>query len=103
MAGRKIRNEMDARVCLAAAEASGLERAAWARREGVDGRSLNLWRMNIARRSKEVLPRPRMVELVPSEPQPARYVIRCGHLAIECDGDFEDETLLRLLQVISAC
>jgi Ni,Fe-hydrogenase III small subunit len=32
-----------------------------------------------------------------------RYVIRCGALAVEVDGQFHDETLRRLLQVVVGC
>jgi hypothetical protein len=49
MSQRKIRTADDARACLAAAQASGLPRAAWARAHGIDARSLNAWRLNLAR------------------------------------------------------
>lgn len=47
MAGRKIEDEAEARSCLKAAVASGEGRAVWARRHGIDGRSLNAWRVNL--------------------------------------------------------
>lgn len=105
MAGRRIRDEKDARACLAAAEASGLERAVWARQEGIDGRSLNMWRMNLRREDKSGRGAMQLLELVPSAPPPkaARYVVRCGALAIELDDDFNQDTLYRLLQVVTAC
>ena len=101
MAKRKIRNEADARQCLAAVEASGLERIHWARREGIDGRSLRAWQKKLSR-SIMMDQRPRMVELM-MPLQPARYVVRCGQMEVEIDNGFESETLLRLLRVISAC
>jgi hypothetical protein len=104
MAGRKIRDEADARACLAGVGASRLGLAGWARREGVDGRSLNLWRMNLARRAARS--GPRLVELVPRpEPTPraARYVVRRGELAVEVGEDFDEDVLFRLLQVVAAC
>lgn len=47
---RKIEEEREARRCLAAAEAAGGTIKEWARANGVDSRSLNAWRMNLARR-----------------------------------------------------
>ena len=104
MAGRKIRDEADARACLAALGACSLALAGWARREGVDGRSLNLWRMNLARRATRS--GPRLVELVPHPaptPRAARYVVRRGELAVELGEDFDEDVLFRLLQVVAAC
>lgn len=114
MAGRKIKDAKDARRCLSAAKASRLTNAAWARREGIDGRSLHAWLMNLSRgaksRSSKRGPRksksarPRMVELVPvAMPRPTRYTVRCGELSIEVDDHFEEETLLRLLRVVASC
>ena len=62
MAKRKIRDEADAQACLSAQASSGLTLSAWARREGIDGRSLNLWRVNLARWGASA-PRARLVEL----------------------------------------
>jgi hypothetical protein len=102
MAGRKVRGEAEAHQCLAEVEASGLSLAAWARREGIDGRSLSMWRVNLARRGAK--PGQRMVELVPSAPKtPARYLIRRGEFAVEVGDDFEQDTLFRILDVVSAC
>jgi hypothetical protein len=49
--GRKIRDEADAKVCLAAARAVGGNRATWARTHGVDARSLNAWRVALDKRA----------------------------------------------------
>jgi len=103
MAGRKIRDEADAVKCLDAAAESGLPQAEWARQCGIDGRSLNVWRTNLARRESGSAKPPRMVELVPARPRAARYVIRWGEIAIEVDDDFNNETLERLLQVVAPC
>lgn len=69
MAGRKIFNEQDARRGLAAGRASRGGLAGWARAHGIDGRSLNAWRVNLQRRG---VPRvrtaaPKLVELVPTD------------------------------------
>ena len=106
MAGRKIRDAEDARACLAAAASSGLGRAAWARRQRIDGRSLNAWQLNLSRRRQtERQQRARLIELVaaPTLPEPACYVIRHGELAVEVDDRFDSGTLRRLLDVIAEC
>jgi len=122
MAGRKIEDAKEARKCLSAAKASGLTNAAWARREGIDGRSLHAWLMNLSRgaksrsstraprksKSKSKPGRPRMVELVPVAMPRAtttvpRYAVRFGELSIEVDDHFEEETLRRLLRVVASC
>lgn len=46
---RKIEDEREARAFLKAAKSSGVPLKAWARDRGIDGRSLNAWRMNLAR------------------------------------------------------
>ena len=99
MEKRKIRDEFDARSCLAAQAASGLTLSAWARREGIDGRSMNLWRVNLARWAAPTL---RLVELVPTQAA-APYVVRCGPLSLEVGDGFHEATLLRLLRVLAAC
>ena len=45
---RKIADETEARRCLRAARLAGLSAGEWARARGIDGRSLNAWRMNLA-------------------------------------------------------
>lgn len=118
MAARKIKDAKDARECLSAAKASGLTNAEWARQEGIDGRSLNAWRMNLgvsaksrsskkSRCSKSKATPPRMVELVApaksSMPKRPRYAVRFGELTIEVDEHFEEETLRRLVRVVASC
>ncbi|MEZ4467779.1 MAG: hypothetical protein R3F60_02755 [bacterium] len=44
------------------------------------------------------------MELIPASSAPvARYTIRCRDLSLEVPGDFEPDTLLRLLRVVAAC
>jgi hypothetical protein len=113
---RKIRDEADARACLKAAEAAGGDVRGWARAHGVDGRSLNTWRMNLARRggtrraeaASTVVGRStplRLVELVPAAPVcgGARYVVRVGDVELVLDDGFQDETLRRLVGVLRSC
>jgi transposase-like protein len=99
MAGRKTFNEQDARRCLAAARSSRAEAAAWARAHGIDGRSLNAWRVNLESRGEprsaaecRGVPRrrgvvaPKLVELVPAAAQVAArapYVLHVRGVEIE--------------------
>ena len=111
MEPRKIRNEDDARRCLAAAETSGRPRAAWAREHGVDPRSLHAWHVNLTRWPRvtgipgTVPPAKslRLVELVAAKPcAPAAYRVRCGVFEVEVVGDIDEERLGRLLRVMAS-
>jgi hypothetical protein len=90
MEARKIRDEDDARRCLAAATTSGRPRAAWAREHGVDARSLNAWRLTLERSVRRAPPR--LAELVTAvaAPPPPVYRVRCGAFEVETTGDFDD-------------
>lgn len=103
---RKIQDHTQAQRCLDAARRAGLTPGEWAREHGFDGRSLNAWRINLAR-SK---PRhradsgPRLIELVPSDRSPGpHYVVRVGDLTLEVPRDFDEPTLLRLIRALRAC
>jgi hypothetical protein len=89
-----------------------MDRAAWAREHGIDARSLNAWRLNLARPGavdearRDHVGELRLVELVAAEPvapATARYVVRAGQLAVEVDGQFEDDALRRLIRVVASC
>jgi hypothetical protein len=114
MERRKIRDEADARTCIAAVSASKLSAREWARSEGIDGRSLRAWTINLARgasSTQSTRPRAswakplRLVELIPSTPaqSPSRYVIRVGVHAVEVDDQFAETTLRRLVAVLASC
>jgi len=91
---RKITDAREARRCLTAARKAGERVGDWARAHGIDGRSLNAWRMNLARRGPVgtpraarppaalvVRPRAALVELVQA-PRPraaARYTSNGRH------------------------
>jgi hypothetical protein len=101
---RRIRDEMDARQCLAAAAASGLTRAAWAREHGAAPRSLNIWRVILDRRAEQRVAQPlRLVEVTGSAPAGASYAVCVGAYRVEFDDTFDDRTLDRVPAVISAC
>jgi transposase-like protein len=104
---RKVRDADDAIRCLNASTTSGEERASWARRHGIDPRSLNAWRLNLARTRRAQSPAvPRLVELVPAVPAtegPSRYRVVCGEMAVEVDERFDERVLRRLLAVVASC
>ena len=101
---RKIVDARDARSCVKAARTAGLSFGAWARRHGVDGRSLHAWSVNLGL-PPSAPARPGLIELVPrsAPPGPARYVVRVGETAVEVGDDFEDDTLARVVRVLRAC
>ena len=100
---RKIVDARDARACVKAARTAGLSLGAWARRHGVDGRSLHAWSVNLGMSPSAVAKRG-LIELVPrSASGPARYVVRVGETAVEVGDDFEDDTLARVVRVLRAC
>lgn len=108
MAGRKIRDEAEARACLARAAQSGLPRAEWARAHGIDARSLNAWRLNLAwtgTAHTPVTPPLRLVELVASASPPSAVPlrVRCGPFVVEVASDFDDAVLGRLLATVARC
>jgi transposase-like protein len=106
---RKITDERDARACLKAAKAAGLTAGEWAREHGVDGRSLNAWRINLAERgasSGAPHTKTRLVELVPTSSVggiQGRYVVRVADAEIEVTDEFRAETLVRLVRALRSC
>lgn len=99
--GRRIENEGEARRCLSAARAAGQTAGEWAREHGIDGRSLNAWRVNLRRGDRAV----QLVELVPAPPSEiaARYVVRVGGVVVEVGDDFREATLVRLVRALRSC
>lgn len=108
MAGRKITDEADARTCLSAARSHRGGTAAWARAHGVDGRSLNAWRVNLERRG---LPprraaRRQLIELVPATPIAAArppFLLLVREVELEVAADFDEASLARLLALLKSC
>jgi hypothetical protein len=109
MAGQKVFNEQDARRCLSAVRASRRELGTWARENGVDGRSLNLWRLNLEGRGvlRVRAAAPKLVELVvapPSVVDPrAPFVLRVGGVELEVGDRFDEASLRRLVGVLKSC
>ena len=102
---RMVRDEADARECLARAAASKQSRGDWARANGVDGRSLYNWSLRLRPVSPEPRAELQFVELVATTPSrpPARYTVRVGELAVEVDDAFDDDVLRRLISVVASC
>lgn len=109
MAGRKVFNEQDARRCLAAVKSSRVDLGTWARAHGVDGRSLNLWRANLARRGavRVRAAAPRLVEVVvaptPGGAPRAPFVLRIGGVELEVGTSFDEGALRRLVGLLKSC
>jgi hypothetical protein len=103
MQPRKIKDEADARACLAAVKAAGCDAVTWSRANGVDARSLHAWRMNLGPKSKRVTAHA-LVELVPTtRPSGARYVLDLGGARLEFDDLCSTETLQRVVRALRAC
>jgi hypothetical protein len=102
MPGRKILDAHDARRCLEAISRSGLTPRAWASVNGVDGRSLNAWRINQTRTDARAL---HVVELVatPHAPRAGRYVVRLGDVAVDLDEHVDEQVLATILRAVRSC
>jgi hypothetical protein len=102
---RKIADEAEARRALATASRSGRALGLWARERGIDGRSLQAWKLAFERRERPVAPK--LIELVPATPvtssRAPRYVIRFGEVSFEFGDDAQTETLQRVLRVLRSC
>lgn len=105
MRRRKIKDEADARACLAAVRSGGGDGVAWSRAHGVDARSLNAWRVNLGRSSKSAkVTELALVELVPPPSGArARYVLDLGAARLEFDDLCSADTLRRVVTAVRAC
>lgn len=102
---RRVCSEEEARAAMAAVAASGMARRVWARQNGINPRSLNAWRLNLARRGGGAPPPLRLVEVTPPVPaqMPAVYVVVTGDIRLEVGDDFREDTLRRLVGVLRSC
>lgn len=112
---RKIADEREARALLAKAARAGGDVRAVTLAHGIDGRSLNAWRNNLARVERkgagpgiEGRARGGLVELLPPEGArgrmaPVRYVLRVMGAELEFGDDVRADTLLRVLEVLRSC
>lgn len=100
---RKVRDAEEAAELLAAASQSGHGRADWARANGIDPRSLNAWRVNLAR-GRTGGSKLRLVELVTSRAaRVAGCRVRLGEFTVEVDAVFDEDVLVRVLRAVAAC
>lgn len=103
---RKVPNAETAQAWLDAAQGSGLTRVQWCAEAGVDARSLQAWRVALARRAAR--PAAPFVELVarsvrgPASATPALRVY-VGDVVIEVTSGFHAESLAEVLRVVRAC
>jgi hypothetical protein len=102
---RKIRDAHDADACLDAVAASGLSLKAWANAHGIDGRSLNMWRLNRGRAASMLPTSLRLVELLPVQhPAPARdFRVHVDDLVVDVPVGFDADALGRLVAVLRRC
>ena len=116
MAGRKIIDAAEARRLVTAVWRSGKSTGEWVRGRGIDGRSLQAWKMTFERQgasdSKRRRPsrvhtkRKTLVELVPTPAiatRSAKYVIERDGVRLEFGDDFTEDTLRRVLGVLRSC
>lgn len=102
----KVPNAETAEAWLAAAQQSGLTRVEWCAAAGVDARSLQMWRLVLARRAAR--PAVQFVEIVarpgtgvPTPPPALRVELR--DVVIEVVPGFDADSLAEVLRVVRAC
>lgn len=103
---RKVPNAETAQAWLDAAQRSGLTRAQWCAEAGVDARSLQCWRIALARRA--AWPSAQFVELVPVPDRrpvagPPALRMHVNEVVIEVAAGFHSESLAEVLRVVRAC
>lgn len=116
MPGRKISDKAEARRLVMAARRRGQSTGEFVRGRGIDGRSLQAWKMtferegssgtNRARKSRAFAKPKALVELVPKSAIPlrtAKYVLERDGVRLEFGDDFADDTLRRVLVVLRSC
>lgn len=87
MAGRKVANADEALTLLGVYQDTEGSLAAFARSRGIDGRSLNAWRINLERSGAVETSLLEFVELVPTAAETgACFQVRCGPFSVYPDG-----------------
>ena len=102
---RKVMSRGEALELLGELDASGQALPAFCSERGLDGRSLQCWRLNLMKRSQPTKPPSprglRLVELALPAAQ-SRYRLLGGDVTIEVDDAFREDTLSRLLDVMES-
>jgi hypothetical protein len=100
---RKVENREDAERLLRGWEVSKREFRTFCASRGVDGRSLRWWKRHLREEGEGGV---QLVELAVTDPPSsarAMYRVVVGEVAVEVDDGFREDTLLRLLGVVSRC
>jgi hypothetical protein len=102
---RKVPDALTAQAWLDAASRSGLSRVQWCAQEGVDARSLQCWRLTLARRARqesafvEWVPRADPAALPPAPP----LRLHLNDVVIEVSERFSSVSLAEVLRLVRAC
>ncbi|MEO0600012.1 MAG: hypothetical protein AAF211_01170 [Myxococcota bacterium] len=105
---RKVRDRTDAEALLEAWSSSGLSLRAFSAEQGLDGRSLNIWRVNLERQREprnDVGLGLQLIELVSckAEPPSASYRMHVAGMVLELDDHFSEPTVQRLVRLLRSC
>lgn len=107
MAGtrRRVVDESDAVELLDAWEDSGIDLPTFCERRGVDGRSMRHWAGKLGRDQVDAaVSGVRLLELtVPPPAARSIYRVVVGEIVIEVDDTFRDDTLVRIIDLVSGC
>ena len=102
--GRRVRDETEAAALLCEWESSGERISDWCRARGISWYSLNAYQGRRVARSEE----PEMVELTLGQAfyennrdEQPRYLVRINGVEVVVEDDFREDTLRRLLQVVT--
>ena len=105
---RKVRDRADAASLLMELERSGQSLREFSAVQGVDGRSLHCWSLNLGRGSGGGAERGnglRLVEITAGRAAVAaqRYRVHVEDVVVEVESGFEESELARLLWVVRRC
>ena len=106
VARRKVADRDDAEALLGAWQEGTLAFQEFCAERGVDGRSLRCWRLNLERSGALRTASPvRLIEVTPRRSAPIRstYRVIVGDVTVEVDDTFQEDTLLRLLDLVGRC
>jgi hypothetical protein len=105
---RKVPDAETAQAWLAAVQQSGLTPVEWCAEAGVDARSLQCWRLALAKRGAR--PALQFVEVVPRAgrgaapaPVPPPLRVHLRDVVVEVAAGFDADTLAKVLRVVRAC
>lgn len=105
MERRKVQDREEALDLLDELRTTRQSLSTFCHERGLDGRSLQCWKTNLARAGSDEARRElRLVELaLPEAAPPSRYRVHLGGAMIEVEDGFQEGTLARLLAVVRSC